>query len=393
MEGTSRVSVTIVDRNYPPNKSVIAESASDLAKFLIDNNVDVNVVHTDGEYQGGGATGKVVGNTHSVKSVYNGKNKILRLFGSLIEGRRLIKKASEITKGTVIVMTSPPLLNFWAAKVFKKKNIPWIFWSMDLYPEAFVASKLSSENNPVYKYFHNTTYGHPPKALIALGDLQANYLEEKFQKKLPKVILPCGVFLSSSANKKDQTNLPSWKKEIDKVYLGYIGNLGEAHSVDFIKNIMDNIKPEAHKLILVVYGSKAYHIKDYYDPEKHKNVEFLDFLPRHELKFIDLHLVSLLPDWVNLCVPSKLVSAVHNGSIFLFYGTEYCDSWQYLQKAGWIINKGQNDLKEIKEFLTRLDKKVIQNKKSTLNGLPESMYQNTKLAYSNIIDLIKQGHS
>jgi len=47
------------------------------------------------------------------------------------------------------------------------------------------------------------------------------------------------------------------KKQKDKIVLGYCGNLGEAHSVDFLMAVVENIDPERFHLVLTVYSAKS----------------------------------------------------------------------------------------------------------------------------------------
>ena len=389
MERTDPISVTIVDRNYPPNKSIIAESASDLAKSFIDQGIDVTIVHTDGDYPGGGAEGEIHGTIHKVKSFYSGKNKLIRLLTSLIEGFLLISKAIKVSKGPVIVMCNPPLLSYWAATKFKKKNIPWLYWTMDLYPEAFVASGLINKDNRIFKYFNKTLYQSPPSGLISLGNIQAKSLYGKFGKKLPTVILPCGVMVNKNNQAEQNHTVPHWKKKDGKIYLGYIGNLGEAHSIDFLKNIIDHLDPEKHQLILVLYGSKAEVIKNYIK-DKPEGILLLDYLPRKELNFIDIHLVSLTPEWVNVCVPSKLVSAVHNKSLFLFHGIKNSDSWTSFQEAGWIIEPNSSAEQKTIDFLSFINVEEIEKKKKKIKQLPSRLETEIKQAHLDIISLVKE---
>lgn len=44
MDGKSAISITIINRYYPPDSSVTAEAASDLALHLIQNNMEVHIV-------------------------------------------------------------------------------------------------------------------------------------------------------------------------------------------------------------------------------------------------------------------------------------------------------------------------------------------------------------
>jgi len=348
----------------------------------------VRVVHTDGDYPGGGAEGESYGETFTVKSYYNGKRKLIRLASNLLEGHLLIKKAIKVSRGPIIIMTNPPLLSYWAAKRFKKKNIPWVYWTMDLYPEAFMANGLVKASNPFYKHFLKTLYQAPPSALISLGPIQADYLYEKFAKKLPTTILPCGVLVNKKIQSAEATEKPAWKKDISKIHLGYIGNLGEAHSVKFLKNVIDHVNTEKHELILVVYGSKAHIIKDYIKG-KTEGITLLDYLPRNELSFIDIHLVSLTPEWVNLCVPSKLVSAIHNKSLFLFHGIKKCDSWDSFEKAGWIIESNDQDEEQVIQFLRLISKDEIEKKRKQASAIPQKLESEIKKAHQDIVTMVK----
>lgn len=388
MEKKSSINVTIVNRYYPPNKSAIAEAANDLAIYLIDNGCKVKIVHTDGDYPGGGETGKkIAGEQHIIPAFYNGQNNILRLLGNLIEGFKLIRKAQKINEGVVIVMTNPMLLNIWAGIIFNRKKTPWLYWSMDLFPEGFAAGNLINSSNPIYKFVFKRAYKKKPNGLIALGKIQAKYLKNAYQKDLPTVILPCGIFLNNIQESKSNNKIPKWKTASDKIYLGYIGNLGQAHSIDFIKWTIDNLNSEKHHLMLVVYGAKADVIKDYIKDKK-EGITLLDYMPREELKYLDINMVSLISEWVNVCVPSKMVSAVQQGSAVLFFGTKECDSWKDHKQASWLIEEGENAEMQIKQFLENISLESIDRKKTEAQGLPEEMVKNTERSYDDIKKLV-----
>jgi hypothetical protein len=390
VENKSEVSVTIVNRYYPPNKSAIAEAANDLAIFLIENGCQVKIVHTDGDYPGGGETGKKIkGEQHIISSFYDGQSKILRLIGNLIEGLKLIQKAQKINEGVIIVMTNPMLLNIWAGFILNRKKTPWIYWSMDLYPEGFASSHLIKKSNPIYKYFFRRAYLKKPNGMIALGDIQAKYLKDAYKKDIPTVILPCGVFLNNGSAEDNNITIPKWKTDKTKIYLGYIGNLGQAHSIEFIKWTIDHLQPENHHLMLVVYGAKAHIIKEYIK-DKEEGITLLDYMPREELKHLDVNMVSLISEWVNVCVPSKMVSAVHQGSAVLFYGSKNCDSWQDHKDASWLIEEGKNAEGQIKEFLNTVTHDVIEEKKANAIELPKMMTENTLKAYHEIKEMVEK---
>ena len=76
---------------------------------------------------------------------------------------------------------------------------------------------------------------------------------------------------------------------------------------------------------------------------------------------IDIHLVTLLQKWDHVCVPSKAISAVSQGSAILFESSELNDNWQLLKDAGWRINF--NDFKAVSKFMSNVTKDLILIKK------------------------------
>ena len=77
----------------------------------------------------------------------------------------------------------------------------------------------------------------------------------------------------------------------------------------------------------------------------------------------DVHVVSLKSEWDHICVPSKAVSAISEGSAILFNCSEKNDNWRLLQKAGWRMNDQKKLNTEIKDFLNKINNEDISSKK------------------------------
>lgn len=356
MDQKTSVSVTIVNRNYPPSSGITGVSAHELAGYLERQGVEVKVVTIDGQYEGGVSVFKGNGNIIRLPAWHTGKHKLKRLIGSVIEAYFLVKKAIQVNEGTIILMTDPPFLHFWAALLFGKKT-QWMLWAMDVYPEAFAANGLIAKDHILYRFFIKKIKKSIPKKLIALGPFQAAFINKRYPSKIPNFILPCGVY------KKDNKEavLPKWRKKDAKIYFGYIGNLGEAHSLKTIKTLIEQLDPTKHHFILSVYGSKANSILDFV--KDNPVVTIVQSVARHQLSFIDIHAISLLPSWNHVCVPSKAVSGVCAGSTILFFGSSQVDTWNLLKEAGWNI-EGEGQLEEqIQLFLATLSAEEIAVKK------------------------------
>jgi hypothetical protein len=366
MDDKKTVTVNIVNRDYPPYKGITGESATELAKYLLDAGFQVNVIHTNVPFWG--INNSIpAGNTFKVKTFYSGKNKILRLFANLISGYFLIKKSKKIPSDVTIVMTDPSLLNMWASILLKKRK--WILWSMDLYPEAFAAGKLISANNFLYKKIYRLTVRNAPQHIISLGPRQAAYLKNRYEGRVVNFsYLPCGIY---DAEKHIAADKPQWANDTTKTYLGYCGNLSTSHSMELLYAIADNFDAEKFKLVLSVYGLNVQPLIQYVQDKK--GIELIPFVERAHLKFIDIHIASLLPQWSHVSVPSKTVSSVCAGSAFLFYGNEDSDNWFLLKKAGWLIPYGENLEKGVINFFQQFDINSLEQKKSAARKIAKNL--------------------
>ncbi|MBS1588682.1 MAG: hypothetical protein JST52_03615 [Bacteroidetes bacterium] len=380
------LSVTILNRNYPPGKGITGESASDLAHFLTDRSVDVHVIHVDAAYDGGHHLDTSIGHVDTIHTFYNGKKKLFRLLANLYEGLALVLKARKHTPSVIICMTDPPLLNFWASLLLPK-NKKWILWAMDLYPEAFISGKLVSEKNLFYRIIDRILKKNPPQHIISLGSYQSKLLQNKFNHTPACTILPCGIFDKNDPKNKNGV-LPTWAQQRHKIYLGYCGNIGEAHSTDFLLSVINHFNPEKFHLVLSLYGSNAKMVEEY--AKDRAGISIVDSVKRGQLQYIDIHLASLTKDWVSVSVPSKTVSSVCAGSAFLYQGEQESDNWELLQNAGWIIDSALGLDEKVNYFLNSVTKESLELKKIAATKLATELNQLKLQAFNEIFLKIQE---
>ncbi|MCP4123608.1 MAG: glycosyltransferase family 4 protein [Bacteroidetes bacterium] len=373
----SKKHITIINRHFPPNRDVTGENAWDLANYLIESyGIEVHIVHIDREKTGGGISREPVGELHKVKTVYAGQNRILRYLAGMWDGFLLIRKAKRISKGPLIVMTSPPLLPMWASMMLGKRD--WILWSMDLFPEGFGADNEISSKSAIYQFFFRKTYANAPQRIISLGPGQKRNIEAKYGKMLPGVILPCGVFI----NNRESSAPPEWKADPDKIYFGYCGNCSKPHNPEFIKAAIDHIDPARQVLILVVYGIYAEEIKAY--AKGKSGIQMMDNVPRNELGHIDVHLITLVKPWTHIAVPSKAVSSICSGSGMIFCGDMDSDNWQLLNEAGWFVEDGPEMKQNLKKLMDGITTREIDEKRQKAIKITENLNQMVKDSYDTI---------
>ncbi len=370
--------MTIVNRHYPPNPGITGESAWDLARYLIENHgVDVHIVHIDRTYDGGGAVRQPVGTTYSVRTIYQGKNGLIRLLAGFLDGFFLIRRAIKVRRGPLVIMTSPPMLPFWASLLLRKT--PYWLWSMDLFPEGFAAEGKVSSSNPMYRWVIRQTYRNPPERLIALGPRQAAHVLSKYGRDIPTTILPCGVLMHQERD----PNRPTWRAENDGlIYLGYAGNIGQAHSAEFLKSIIRHFDPTRFRLVLALYGTKADEVLA--EANGREGIICLTNIPRTQLHYLDVQLVSLLPEWTHIAVPSKAMSAIGSGSPILFCGDPDSDSYVLLRDAAFLIDARKNIDEQVQEFYRTITNETVITYAQKAKELSFTLQEMVRVAYEEI---------
>lgn len=375
----SNKAVTIINRHYPPDKGITGESARDLAKYLLEEHqIEVVIVHSKKKDFGGAVSKSPIGKVYEVPVLYSGDNFFLGNVSSFIECLMIVITSLFVKKGKVICMTSPPLLPMFASIIYRIFNADWWLWSMDLFPEGFVANKTFKKESLVYKCFDYLTYRFAPKALISLGPSQAKFIEQNYKKDFQKYILPCGILKEENSSSKKEKLFDSH----GKLVFGYCGNLGQAHSLTFIHEVFKLLDPDKHLFVLAVYGVKSHELKKL--ASNYKCVLLLDAVPRNELNSIDIHLVSLLEEWTHIAVPSKAVSSVTSGSTFLFYGSKQSDNWGLLKDAGYLISI-EDDLKsQLGNFIEELKLDKIEGKRKLAIKVRSRLEALVNKSYSHI---------
>lgn len=327
--------IAVVNQYYPPDRASTGWLAQELVEELRAALPDwrVRVIATDATYRGGveGDTAKEETDIIRLPSGNRLDNKLRRLIGSLQEGRRLANVATR-EADVVISMTNPPLVNIWMGHYARKRGRKYVEWTLDLFPEAFSSAGLISENNPIYRYFLKRYSHNFPDFNLFLGPMQRDFVMVKHRKVSESAILTCGI-------KRYQANEePMWRREhADKIVLGYIGNMGEAHSSESLIRLVERADPERFRFMFSMYGAKVERVFEALN--NHPAVIWTEGLPDGDLPWLDAQIVSLLPIWTHVCVPSKAVSAICAGNPMVYIGVEQADIYQFFKEASWLVRE------------------------------------------------------
>lgn len=374
--------ISIITRSYPPNKGINGLLANELSGYLINNGIEVDIICIEGVSDGNKEEEKPNGNIHSIPPLNDKSTKFKKTLSLLFEGYKLIKKAKSLDSDLIIVTTSPPLLPFWSSLMLKKRK--WALWAFDLFPEGLAISNLMNEKGVLYKILYKYTYKTPPNILLALGENQAKYIKEKYNKEIETLILPAGVLLNPDEVKKGTK--PDWKDD-SEITLGYFGNIGIAHNPSYLKAIIDFVENnDNYNFILSLYGVYSEEIKHYAKDKKSILIQEGGIAEEH-LKHIDIHVVSLKSSWTHIAVPSKAVTAISCGRPILFCGKEESDNWQMFKESAWLIKENEDIQAQIQFLLNELSPKKIEEKAKKTPSIYEDLKKQVIETYESLIKI------
>lgn len=379
--------IAVVNQYYPPDKASTGWIAKDLVDELRNRLPDWNilVIATDATYKGGVQVQEGINDQDviRIKSYTRFDNKVYRLLGSLYEGRQLAKKATG-QADIVISMTNPPLVNYWMGRYAKTRKRKWVEWTLDLFPEAFSSAGLISNKSPIYRYFLGHYAANYPDYNLFLGPLQRNFVYKTHGFKNQHSILTCGI------KEFEKGPLPEWRSRFsDKIVVGYIGNMGEAHSADSVAKFVQAASKNIH-FLFSLYGAKADLLKSLL--KEQDNVMWTESLPDSELPWLDVQLVSLLPAWTHICVPSKGVSAICAGNPMIYIGLEDADIYQFFKNAAWLIREEDShidtDIQTVIKEITNPE--ILNTKKAATSQYGEQQFRAYKMGIEELVEWIKQ---
>ena len=348
--------IVVVNAIYPPDRGASGRASYQLVQSLRKRNFQVTILTTDKSYNDGVSCADDDPKIIRIKSRANRSSYWKRFFTSFLDSRALLKKCAKIEEvDAFILCTDPPFLSYLAPGYLKEKKL--LIWAMDLYPEAFIAKNFISHDSWITKHYHRKIKQLKNQRTITLGQGQHNYLaSKKVLNTYDPIIIPCGLISPSSGSSKK----PDWKQS-EKVTFGYIGNLGEAHSASFLKDLITKSDPEKHHFVLRIFGQKA---KSLIKPFKGlPHVTTLNWINEDVLCYIDIQIVSLLSKWTHICVPSKAVSAICCHTPILFHGSSKGDTYRQFKSAMWFINDGDDVNDGIEQFYASLQKEEVLIKK------------------------------
>lgn len=344
-------SLLLVNQHYWPDVASTGQHLTDLAEHLAAEGYDVEVLCGRGKYVAGqmavpdretrnGVAIRRIRTTAFGRARHLGRildyaSYYFQVLGRLLFGRRYTG---------VLFLTTPPLLATLGALARLVRGQRYAIWSMDLHPDAELASGMLPSRGPlsivgrVLEWLNVVGYRHAD-AVIDLGP----YMKQRIVAKGVAAERTHTVHVWSAADEivpvaREANPLVDRLGLRDRFVVMYSGNAGIVHDFDGILDAMRRLNgdPRVH-FLFVGNGPRRAEIERVAREHAITNFEYRDYFARDDLRWslslADVHLISLREPFVGISVPGKLYGIMAAGRPALFVGPERCESAETIAAA------------------------------------------------------------
>lgn len=263
----------------------------------------------------------------------------------------------------VLALTSPPMIATLAMAYTQfhlsrhGRRIPFIYYVMDLYPDAAIVSDMMSENGLMARTMRRLSSRtlDVASAVIALGQDMKDRILRQYGRHAHAdrihIIPPWSdKDLLYPIEKKDNPLVHSLGLA-DSFNVVYSGNLGVAHDLDTITGAIEQTRDDAGLCWLFIGGGKRFDdLHAHADRERWRHIRFLPYQDRdalnQSLNLADVHLVSQLPAFTGVVVPSKLFGIFAVGKPTVMIGPDHaeCSRLVHKHQSGFVVPNGNASL-------------------------------------------------
>lgn len=358
-------SLLFVNQHYWPDVASTGQHLTDLAEFLAARGHSVDVLCSRGRY----VRGRVQAPLAEVRNGVRIRRVRTTGFGRARHLGRLVDYASFYAQvlGTllsprarshdlVVFLTTPPLLAFLGRIAKATRGQRYAVWSMDLHPDAEIASGMLSPDSPNTKFLVALDRAGLRGASLVV-DL-GRYMKARL---VAHGVKPERTRTVSVWNRKEEVQ-PTPREDNplidelglrDRFVVMYSGNAGLVHEFGPILEAMRLMKDDGGIFWLFVGdGPRRREIEAFVREHGIRNTAYREYFPREQLRYsltvADAHLISLRAPFVGISVPGKLYGIMASGRPAIFVGPPASDSGETVLEAecGIVIDPGEANAAE-----------------------------------------------
>ena len=330
-----RIRVLILNQAFWPDGVATAQHADDLARYLRAHDDEVTVVASRAMY---GARGAVLPKREDREgiAIYRvglqlfGKRGIMaRVFDFALFYIAALWQCFILPRHDVVIcLTTPPFIVLVGVLLKWFKGTRVVYWTMDLYPEVAVAAGIMKRSGLLWKFLCcvERLCLRQSDHVVVLGNCMRQKVIDKGASpdRVSVICVWSGAEKFLDRPRGDNPLRKEWGIG-DRFTILYLGNFGLGHDMEALAGAVEILKDNDAIRWLFIGGGKA---KKYLEDQIRKcgarNVYLDGAQPREKLADVldlgDAQLVTLLPGWEGLIVPSKFFSVLASGRPALWVG-------------------------------------------------------------------------
>ncbi len=338
--------IALINLFYPPAGAPTGVLLADLVQALHADGHACHVLTSASGHVGADASGTheadgvVVSRIGSIDEHARGiAGKLLSYLQFLFQAHRILH-AMRPVPDVVVCQTTPPFCGLLARRLLRRKQVPYVLWCMDLYPEA-----LESHG---WRRLARCLRGLADReresatTVVTLGpDMTRRVRLATPEAEVREIPVWSRVHGSEAARRRALELRRSRGWSDDNVVLLYSGNMGRAHSADGFRRLAQAAKASGSRLRFAFCG--ACPAAASWRRTWGEGIEWLPPVAEGELAAhllaADVHLVSQRSGWEGVVVPSKYQTACALGRPVVFDGPvrSAIHEWIAEGQTGWFL--------------------------------------------------------
>lgn len=350
VDGARPLRALILNQPFHPDVVATAQIAKDLADALVERGHSVTAIASRSIYGRTGAAlpafERVDGvEIHRVGSARFGRRSTLgRLLDFAAYYLQALLKGLRLERFDVVIcLTTPPYIALVGLLIRAVRGGRVVYWLMDVYPDVMVAHGMLREGSIVHRilrWLHHRIL-ESVDATIALGRCMRDRLVAQGVAPERVAVIP----VWPVAEPHPAPNTPdgnAYRREWGvggRTLVMYSGNFGLAHDVETFLEAAALLRDDDRiRFAFVGGGKRKAEVEEFVRERSLTNCTLADYQPRERLAELlaaaDAHLVTMLPRWWGLVVPSKFFGVAGAGRPVLFIGPASSEIARLCEETG-----------------------------------------------------------
>lgn len=338
-------------------------------------------------------------NIHRYWMPKESSNTLLRALRYLMGGILHIVKSIKIKSDVIVINSTPPTNGLIGVIVKRLKRIPVVYILQDIFPDSMITSKMTKEGSLIWKIgrlLENFTYKNVDKIIVISEDFKRNIMDKGVQEEKIHVIrnwvdenkvLPI--------NKEENQLIKELGLDINKFYVVYAGNIGNAQNIEVILKVAKETE-QISDIEYIIFGNGVQ--EEFYKSMaldmKLNNLKFYPLQPydmvSHVYSLGDISIVSCKEGFGTSAMPSKTWSIMSTGTAVIANFDEGTELQDIIENNELGIFTKAGDVLALKEAIISLYKDRELCKNMGGNGRQYILDNlSRKIQVSKYIDVLK----